>query len=299
MAVTAHTARSEVQDRWLEGAFDIHTHTAPSIFPRLLTDGELAALARGAGMRGVVIKAHEGSTVERARLLDDPAGLRVFGGLALNRFIGGINVVAVECALTLGARIIWMPTLHAANHIRHFGKAGFHAQQASVSEQVEPVAVIDAEGRLLPAVHDVLDLLAAHPQAALSSGHLSAQEIRVLFGEARRRGVSKLLLTHPELPVCGFDLAFQREMADLGAVIERNVLPHYPEWGAVAVDRTVAEVRALGPQRCILASDLGQADNPAPPAGLAEFCETLWRHGLAEKEIRLLISGNPSRLLLA
>lgn len=284
--------------RWLEGAIDIHTHTGPSIFPRLMTDGELAAEARRAGMKGVVIKAHEGSTVERAAQFDDPDGLRVFGGIALNRFVGGLNAVALECALVLGARIVWMPTLHAANHMRFFGKAGFHAQTASTSEtSLEPVAVLDAEGRLLPEAEAVLDLMAAHPQAALSSGHLSAEETRVLFREARRRGVRKLLLTHPELPVSGFDLSFQTEMADLGATIERNVLPHYPDWGGVPVERTVAEIRSIGPERCILATDFGQANKPPPPAGLAEFCDRLLANGLDEASIMALIKTNPSRLL--
>lgn len=291
-------APGDAERRWLEGALDIHIHTGPSIFPRLMTDSELAAAARRAGMHGVVIKAHEGSTVERAAQIDDPQGLRVFGGIALNRFVGGVNPIAVECALVLGARIVWMPTLHSSNHISHFGKAGFHAQKSSTRESaIAPVEIMDADGRLLPETQAVLDLMAAHPGAALSSGHLSGPEIRLLFRQARQRGVRKLVLTHPELPVSGFDLDFQREMADLGAMIERNVLPHFPDWGGVAISRTVAQVRALGAQRCILATDFGQANKPAPPAGLAEFCDRLLEHGLDEVAIRTLINASPRSLL--
>ncbi len=289
---------SDPKLRWLEGAFDIHTHPGPSIFPRLMNDAELAAAAQQAGMKGVVIKAHEGSTVERAAQLDDSEGFRVLGGITLNRFVGGLNPIALECALALGAKIVWMPTLHAANHIRFFGKAGFHAQKSSTSESIaEPVEILDAEGRLLPETNIILDLVAANPDAALSSGHLSVQEIRVLFQEAQRRGIEKLLLTHPELPVSGFDLSFQTEMADLGAMIERNVLPHYPDWGNVPVERTVHEIRALGPERCILATDLGQANKPPPPMGLAEFCDRLMASGLDEASIRMLITANPVRLI--
>jgi hypothetical protein len=291
-------APSDAERRWLEGALDIHVHTGPSIFPRLMTDAQLAAAARRARMHGVVIKAHEGSTVERAAQIDDPQALRVFGGIALNRFVGGINPIAVECALVLGARIVWMPTLHSINHISHFGKAGFHAQKSSTRESaIAPVEIMDADGRLLPETQAVLDLMAAHPGAALSSGHLSGPEIRLLFREARQRGVRKLVLTHPELPVSGFDLDFQREMADLGAMIERNVLPHFPDWGGVPISRTVEEVRALGAERCILATDFGQANKPAPPAGLAEFCDDLLEHGLDAVAIRTLINASPKRLL--
>ncbi len=290
---------SDAERRWLEGALDIHIHTGPSIFPRLMNDAELACAARRARMRGVVIKAHEGSTVERAAQIDDARGLRVFGGIALNRFVGGLNPIALECALVLGAKIVWMPTLHAANHIAFFGKAGFHAQKSTTRETaVDPVEIMDADGRLLPDTQAILDLMAAHPDVALSSGHLSAPEVRLLFQEARRRGVRKLLLTHPELPVSGFDLDFQREMAGLGAMIERNVLPHFPDWGGVPISRTVAEVRALGVERCILATDFGQVNKPAPPSGLADFCDTLIKHGLEEKAIMTLIKTNPANLLL-
>lgn len=285
--------------RWLEGAIDIHTHPGPSIFPRRLDDHGLAAAATEAGMRAIVIKAHEGSTAERAALVDDPDGLRVFGGVTLNRFVGGINPFAVEAALSLGGKIVWLPTLHAANHIRFFGKAGFDAQTASTGETgIAPVAVLDEAGRLLPEMNAVLDQLAANPDVALSSGHLNSDEIRVVFTEARRRGIERLLLTHPELPLCGFGLDFQQEMADLGAFIERNVLPHEPDWGGVPVERTVAEIRALGPERCILATDFGQANKPTPPDGLAAFCDRLFDHGLDEVAIRIITAKNPAEMVI-
>jgi hypothetical protein len=182
---------SDAERRWLEGALDIHIHTGPSIFLRLMNDAELARAARRARMRGVVIKAHEGSTVERAAQIDDVQGLRVFGGIALNRFVGGLNPIALECALKLGAKIVWMPTLHAANHLAFFGKAGFHAQKSSTRETaVDPVEIVDGNGRLLPDTQAVLDLMAAHPDVALSSGHLAAPEVRLLFQEARGASAS-------------------------------------------------------------------------------------------------------------
>jgi hypothetical protein len=106
------------------------------------------------------------------------------------------------------------------------------------------------------------------------------------------------LLTHPEFPASSFDLDFQTEMADLGAMIERNVLPHFPDWGGFPISRTVAEVRALGAERCILATDFGQLNKPAPPAGLADFCDSLLKNGLEEKAIMTLIKTNPVNLLL-
>jgi hypothetical protein len=282
------------------GAIDIHIHSSPSIFPRLLDDHEVVAQAAGARMHAVVLKAHEGSTVERARLAGTRK-LQVRGGVVLNHFVGGLNPSAVEVALAQSAGqacFVWMPTIHARNHCNYYGRAGYQ-QHGSLTEagRAEPLSVLDEQGRLKSAALAVLEVLAAHPQAVLSSGHLSAQETAALFREARRRGIQRLLITHPELPLTGFSLAFQLEMADLGAIIERCCLPHLPHWGGHSAEVTAHEIRELGAERCVLSTDFGQVDSPAPARGLAAFCRLLAGLGLSEAEISLLVVQNPRALL--
>lgn len=316
---------------WFVGAVDIHVHSSPSVFPRIANDVEVARLAGRAGMRGVVIKAHEGSTVARAQIAEttlmnsSPSGafpeaigspatatiapetqtasrdVSVRGGVVLNRYVGGINPHAVEMALALSgerACIVWMPTVHAGNHMAHYGQAGYTEQQTSyAARSVTPLSVLDSQGALLPEVGEILELLAGHPRAILSNGHLSADETAALFREASRRKVERLIVSHPELHLTSYSLDFQLEMTRLGAMIERCYLPHLPRWGGFPPDRTAAEIRQLGPERCLLSTDLGQADSPPPAEGLQRFCRDLLACGLSKAELKLMVQHNPAELL--
>src|SRR5262245_61007107 len=170
---------------YLEGAIDVHVHSAPDIDPRRFDDIELAREAARAGMGAVLIKSHQNSTVERAWLVSKVVpGIRVFGGLVLNETVGGFNPAAVRLALTLGAKQIWMPTRSALNHRRHHGQTG-------------GLTVFAADGTLLPAVEEILDAV-AETDCILGTGHLSPEEVAVLVRQARAAGIQKFLVTHPE-----------------------------------------------------------------------------------------------------
>ncbi len=83
----------------IEGAVDVHVHAAPSLFARWGDAWDLAEAVRDAGMAGFVLKSHRTSTVEVAALLSRAfPTLRVHGGIALNRFVGGLGPVAVDAA---------------------------------------------------------------------------------------------------------------------------------------------------------------------------------------------------------
>ena len=107
----------------LKGAIELHCHSYPSLFPRIQNDWELLEDVKAAGMAGVVLKAHEAQTVDRATLLrlKEPE-LHVYGGLVCNFFTGGLSPVAVDAAIRLGAKVIWMPTFSSKEHCCHFGK---------------------------------------------------------------------------------------------------------------------------------------------------------------------------------
>jgi len=82
----------------LRGAIDLHTHSAPSFFDRLLDDVELAEQARAAGMRAVLYKAHEQDTTGWAARRAVP-GIQAFGGVVLNHAVGGLNPAAVDASI--------------------------------------------------------------------------------------------------------------------------------------------------------------------------------------------------------
>jgi len=329
---------------WFRGAIDLHVHSRPSIFPRLLSDREVVEQAVIAGMRAVVLKAHEGSTVERAAIAEeaavDAAGaaaeatllapalapasapasaqvsaqasanrigapaessgppVAVRGGIVLNHFVGGLNPVAVEFALALGGAIVWLPTIHADNHVSFYGDVAFREQRAGYQPRpVRPISVLDDSGKLTKEAFEVLEVVASRPSTVLNNGHLSARDTAVLFREATRLGVVKLMVAHPELPLSGYSLDFQLEMAELGALIERCYLPHTERWGAFPLERTAREIGRIGAERCVLSTDLGQADGPAPVEGLVRFGSALIENGVRRAEIELMVKHNPAELL--
>ncbi len=102
----------------VRGAYDLHVHVEPDVMRRQVTDLELARRCRDVGLAGFALKSHYVPTAERAAVLNQVLGgdVRVLGALTLNASVGGLNPIAVEIAAREGARILWMPTLDAANH---------------------------------------------------------------------------------------------------------------------------------------------------------------------------------------
>ena len=106
----------------LAGVIDIHAHVAPETtllnFKRAFDAIEAAQIARIFGMRGMVLKEHHTETASWAYLVSQIVpGIELFGGIVLNKAVGGINPVAVEAmALSRGGRgrVVYMPTVDAA-----------------------------------------------------------------------------------------------------------------------------------------------------------------------------------------
>ena len=120
------------QDRkLLQGSIDIHVHGIPSLFPRLLDNAQCATQVKEVGMKGIIIKTHHGFTADRVYWITKMVeGIDVFGCVTLNSSVGGLNPYAVETAIAYGAKIIWMPTLSAKNHLDQLDETGFiHLKQ--------------------------------------------------------------------------------------------------------------------------------------------------------------------------
>jgi len=176
----------------IDGAYDLHVHSAPDLFPRIADDRQMVADAAAKGFAGVVMKNHFEGTVSRAKLATPEAGrLKVYGSLVLNRYVGGVNPYAVEAALRLGARIIWMPTLDAACHRHAFGFGGGFAAQSSGLETRQgprPRARAGARARAAARARGVRLLLHHAPVAVHRCRHH-----RPLHQDDRRRAVPHLV----------------------------------------------------------------------------------------------------------
>jgi hypothetical protein len=96
------------------GVIDFHVHSHPDVFGRNMDDIDIAQLAKARGMRGIVLKNHVSETASRAALVTKVVpGVEVFGGIVLNKAVGGVNPDAVEWMHRVyGGRgkVVWLPS---------------------------------------------------------------------------------------------------------------------------------------------------------------------------------------------
>lgn len=271
----------------LGGVIDLHCHSDPDAMPRSIDALALARLARERGLRGLVLKNHYEPTTALAWFARQQApGLEVFGAIALNRAVGGVNPAAVEHMTRMKGgwgRVVWMPTFDAENQVR-------------TANQTRPFVPVSKDGRLLPEVLEVLDLIARH-KLVLATGHSSAAECLLLIRAARARGIDRIIVTHPMPAPVSMSIDQMREGAKLGAFIE---FPYNVVIGpkpAFTIGQYAAAIRQVGPEASILTSDLGQAGNPLHPDGLLSYFGALRGQGFTAAEIGRMAKTNPARLL--
>jgi hypothetical protein len=273
--------------RALRGAIDIHVHSLPDDRPRSIDAIDVAKLASARGMRAIVLKNHYESTAGIAYLVRTLVpGIEVFGGVDLNLTVGGINPAAVEhmTRVTGGwGRIVWMPTFDAENQVRS-------------SKESRPFVSVSRDGELLPAVKEVIALIAKH-QLVLATGHSTPAEVLLLVREGRRQGVQRMVVTHAMNSPVLMDVPQMQEAATLGAMIEFVGGSVAAGDASARLDRFAAAIRAIGPEFCVLSSDLGQAGNALPPDGFGAFLVAMRGRGFTEADIDRMAKQNPARLL--
>jgi hypothetical protein len=275
----------------LTGAADLHAHFGPDPHrARSVTGLDAARQAAAAGHAAIVLKSHDTPSAALAAALEPLVdGVAVLGGVCCDREVGGLNPAAVEVALRLGARIVWLPTLSSAQDVDN----GVAAQLGIPGPGLR---VTDADGRLTADTLAIADLVAEH-DAVLATGHVSAAEHLAVARAFAGRG--RVLVTHAmeELAGPNLDAAQCAELAALGAHIELCALTCIGGLATRPIDDLVDCIRAVGVERVTLATDFGQAMNEPPAAGLQTFADALYAAGLSEVEIRRMACTNPNALL--
>lgn len=288
----------------IRGGYDLQVHVAPDVIERRIDDIGLAGEFLSRGLKGFVLKSHYVPTAERAKVVTRAvAGIHAYGGLTLNHSVGGFNPVAVEIAGRSGAKIVWMPTVDAANETAGLpggsnAKLPFWAniQRSLAAEGIAPppLSPLDVEGRVLESVRACLERIAKH-QMILATGHLGRHEIFGVVREARTLGVRKIIITHAEFPSQNLSGDEQRDLADMGAVIEHCFTTTHT--GKANWSDVFANIRKTGVQRTILATDLGQTINPGVAEGFALFAQRMLDEGFSAAEVRHMTVTLPSRLV--
>ncbi|HEA53508.1 hypothetical protein LCGC14_1273550 [marine sediment metagenome] len=294
-ATQAQVAANE--ENPLEGTIDFHVHTAPDVSSRSVNDVELAQLAARSGMRAVVLKNHATMTADRAGVVQQLVpGIKVFGGIALNRPVGGLNVDAVNAMASMSGsrgKVVWLPTRDAA-----YNRATFDNKDDGIS--------VASGGKVSAEMEAVLQAIKEH-DLILATGHVSPEEVLAVVRRAREMGISKIVITHAMSEVPGLNIEQLKEVAGMGALLELVYLDHLRtptahlnwlrDWEPLSIGQMAAAVKEVGSEHFILASDLGQTGNPIPPDGMLQMIEGMRAAGVSKADIDIMARTNPAQLL--
>ncbi len=302
--VTEHPVPSDRARQLVRGGFDPYVHVAPDFAPRRITDLELARRCVELGLAGFGLMSHYTATAERAAVVNAAAGQALAtGSIVLNHAVGGLNATAVEVAARQGARFVWLPTVSAPGE---FAKAEgadpdgnvpvwvrFELELRAGGARPGAVPVLDADGGPLPALLEVLRVVAARG-LVLMTGHLSRDEIFGVVDAAVAAGVSTVVVTNPEFPSHPISPADQVTLAGKGALLQRALTTPYT--GKCTWEQVFTATRAVGAEHTVWGSDLGQVFNPPVEDGLAILADRHLEAGFSEEEVRRMAVENTRRL---
>jgi len=279
---------------------DLHVHIGPEVLPRKYTVSTLIEAEAGK-IAGMALKSHFYPTIPFIRSIADAKGLILVGSVTLNNYVGGLNADAIYASAKLSSLpiIVWFPTINAKNFL---DKSKFEIPPewvgnrftSRLSKDVENITVLK-EGMLSI---DTLKVLQAikEKNCILATGHLSAKESVLLVTEAVKKGISKIIITHPIYQRIKMDVVMQQELTALeGVYVEHNYAMYLID--NIPIREIARQIRLVGIKKCIISSDMGQIGNPSPSEGLRDFCRLLLDEGISEEDLRMMGEINPRRLL--
>ncbi len=307
--MTAETAAAPIHvtdAAWqaIEGGYDLQVHVAPDVIARRIDDLDLAKEFLARKLKGFVLKSHYVPTYERAKVVTKASpGVTAFGAITLNHSVGGLNPVALEIAGRSGNKMVWMPTVDAANETagRTDGPTDKLPFWAKIQRELSatgiappPLTVLADNGKLNEAARRCLELIGKHDMI-LATGHLGKREIHALVKTGKEMGLKRVLVTHAEFPSQSLTPGEQVELADLGATIEHCFTTMYTR--KAPWDVYFESVRKVGVERVVLSTDLGQSINPPVAEGFAMFAQKMLDAGFRAADVRRMTVTNPTALI--
>ena len=277
-----------LSDPVLAGAIDLHAHPDPDVYPRQADAFKIATLARDRGMRGVVLKNHFTETAGLAELVRTHAtpGFEVFGAVTLDLPVGGLNPQAIRYMVDVAGhrgRIVWMPTHDSEHEVRY-------------NNETRPFVAVSRNGSLVPAVGEVIAVVAQH-DLALATGHVDPEEALQILRAAKAAGVRRLIVTHPMFSpqYTWMSTEQMQTAADLGAFIEitGNSVVRDPE----AAPRVLAAIRVIGARHFIVSTDSGLIGTPNVPDTLALVAKRFRQAGITDADLSVMFKDNPAFLV--
>ena len=276
---------------YLEGVIDLHVHSWPDVRERKMSDMDLMEAGLKNGARAIVIKNHYMPTAARAamvnRLKEEKYGavpFDMYGGIALNQSVGGLNPYAVEYTLKMGGKIVWLPTFDSEFTMKRKGKAGG--------------VICVRNGKTVDEMKTIFQLIKDH-DAALATGHISPEEIFVVAEAAKDAGIRKIIVSHPESNLVGMTLKQQKRAAeDYGVFLEHCYAQ--PVGGGEYkknLETNLEAVKEIGAANTVIATDSGQVQNPYWYESLSESLQYLEEHGISREDLDRMTKENPAYIL--
>jgi hypothetical protein len=285
----------------LKGAIDTRVHSSPDGVERSIDADDLARLAKEQGMRGLVLKNHWESTAALAYMVRKRVpGIEIFGGIALNTSVGGINLEAVKRMTIMKGgygRVVWLPTFDSESTVKKINL--IQARSGDRRQLTGPAVPVSKDGRLLPSVLELIDFIAQHHELLLETGHISAEEALMVVHEAHQRRVTHIVVTGAMESTVDMTIPQMQQAAHEGAYLEFA----YENVFGQAQQHTMSEfaeaIRKVGPKFCILATNFGavRKNYPLHPQAMLGFMKALHKEGISVADINLMAKTNPALAL--
>jgi len=289
-------------------SWDMHVHVGPDVLPRKYSVASLVVEEEGK-MAGVVVKSHAFSTAPAVKVEEEKGRkIKLAGSVTLNNFVGGLNPDVVYASASIATEfpcIVWLPTLHAENHLKKC-KGNYEIPPDWIKDpnfiprekkEVKPIKIIDEDGQLTQETESVFRMI-KKMGCVLATGHLWWQEAKVLAEKALEMGI-KVILTHVTARDIIMPFKVQKELAKKGVFVEycyvfwldRDSPGDYPPL------ESAENIKEIGSEQCIISSDTGQTRNPSPSECLKTWVKLLAKHGLKKDDFYQMLVKNPQRIL--
>ena len=282
----------------LDGAFDMHVHAYPD---PLIDTGwdqyQVTKMATDIGMGGCNFKAHTFPTAATVPFVNmmvedyaksvDKKPARAYGGIVLNYYSGGLNPDSVEMVARLGGKTVWLPSHDSAHHNRVIDDPGTNW-----------IELLDENDKPVPELYKIFEIVAANDMI-LDPCHASTKQRFIVVREAKKVGVKRFMITHPNWNVTKMTMDQMIEISRMGAYIGLFAYGDIPNYNNPKCDPNyfMECIKKIGPDRCFLASDLGTLVNVPPAEGMKLFVRILLANGFKKSDIRKMVVDNPRFLL--
>ncbi|MDY6854885.1 MAG: DUF6282 family protein [Thermodesulfobacteriota bacterium] len=295
-------------DYMIKNSYDLHFHVGPDILPRKYNVQQLIQKEEG-NIAGIVLKSHSFPTItEIVGSKDMDYHLKLFGSITMNYFMGGFNPSAIYASSIMSKNypiIVWFPTIHAENHLRH-NYSNYEIPPEWVKDpefkpriktELKAVRVTDWNNTLFDKCVRVLKMI-KKMNCIIATGHLSWEETEVLVTDALKEGI-KVIVTHPNQKDIAMPLRVQKELARKGAYIEHCYIMYHDRDNEedYPLDEMVDKINEVGADHCILTSDAGQIKNPGSNESLKEFVRLLSKEGITRSQFEKMLIKNPESIL--